>query len=344
MMTHQSSWSRSLLTAAGTVMLGLGTAHAQNASLTVYMRAAGSGTFNRTGSISTQVNVYAVSGLAAKYNGSTNLYAPVAASSSGTAFTLTVPNLYSPAVAPGNTYQMQLSWTDNTSKQLVLGPYTLAPGTNSLGAGGLGSTTPIDITNDPPPAASGLSCYPDLPDRSSQLYVYWSGVLLGNAKDLNRTELHMSRTPGFTPSAATLIATPPYGTDQRKLSGLLPATDYYFCVRVIDHYGASTDTCRALACTTAMAMPGLDLGAASDGGTTVDGGAGSEDAGTGGDDAGVGVDSGSGGGNEPEQLGSVAVGCGCSVITREQAPGLMSLLPALLLWIWRRQRGRTQAA
>lgn len=173
------------------VVGGGAVAHAQNASLTVYLRAAGSGTFNKTNSISTQVNVFAVSSVAAKYNSGTNLYAPTSLAPPGTAFNQVVPNLYSPVLAPSNSYQVRLTWTDTAD--------------------------------------------PDLPDRSTQLYVYWSGVLLGNAKDLDRTELHMSTNAGFSPSAATLVAKPPYGTDFRKLSGLKPATDYYFCVRVIDN-------------------------------------------------------------------------------------------------------------
>lgn len=333
---------------AALALAGTGTAHAQNASLTVYMKAAGSGSFNNSGSISTQVNVFAVSGLAAKYDGSPNLYAPSGVAGPGTAFNLTVPNLYSPAVAPMNTYQIRLSWTDNVDKQLTMGFYTLNPGMNSLGAGGLGSTTPIDITNDPPPAATNLSCYPDLPDRSTQLYVYWSGVLLAKAKDLNRTQLHMSRNAGFTPSAATLIATPPYGTDYRKLTGLLPATGYYFCVRVIDNYGAYTDTCSATPCTTAMSM-----GTGSDGGTTSDGGSGSADGGGGGsddggagsDDAGSGSDdAGNGNGNDVMPIGNLAIGCGCSLASTSPTPGLVMLLPAAALFILRRRRRQGQPA
>lgn len=354
---------------AGGVLGGGSDAQAQNASLTVYMRAAGSGTFNKTGSISTQVNVYAVSGLAAKYNGSTNLYAPTGLAAPGTAFNQQITSLYSPAAAPGNTYQIRLSWTDNASKQLTLGFYTLAPGANTLGGGGLGTTTPIDITNDPPPPAQNLNCYPDLPDRSTQLYLYWTGVLIGNVKDLSRTELHVSTTAGFTPSGTTLVYTPPYGTDYRKLSGLKPATDYYYCVRVIDNYGAYTDTCRALPCTTAMSTTGgmdggmaadagspdggaaaadggmMDGGAASDdgGSATEDGGSATADGGAAADDAGIPStpDSGLTNGNgatDPPQTGSVAVGCGCSLTNRSLAPGGLALLPALALLLRRRRR------
>ena len=157
-------------------------AQAQNATLTVYMKAGGSGAFANSASTATQVQVYAVASAAAKYNGSTNLYAPANKTLAGGTFNQAVTGLYSPALAPGNTYQVQLNWTDNAAKQLLLGPVTLSPGANNLGAGGLGTTTPIEVTNDPPPAAKNVSCYPDLPDRSTQLYVYWSGVLLANAK------------------------------------------------------------------------------------------------------------------------------------------------------------------
>ncbi len=347
--------------------LGGSTAYAQNANLTVYLRAAGSGTFNKTSSTTTQVKVYAVSGLSAKYNGGTNLYAPTGMAASGSAFNLAVPSLYSPAAAPGNTYQIQLTWKDNADKQLNLGPITLAPGANNLGSGGLGTTTPIDITNDPPPAAQNLNCYADLPDKSTQVYTSWKGVLMANAKDLARTELHVSTTAGFTPSAATLMATPPYGTDYRKLTSLKPETNYYFCVRVIDNYGAYTDACRALPCTTekSAALPdggtATDAGSSGDdgGGAVTDGGGTSEDAGAVGDDGGItgedggtaGEDGGSGGtddlavggedgGTGQPQPGTVAVGCGCSLTTTTMAPGALSLLPALALLIRRRRRDR----
>ena len=335
------SVSASLLLMGGLVCGSSQSAYAQNATLTVYMRAAGSGALDNTSSISTQVQVYAVSSVAAKYNGSTNLYAPSVRTLPGTSFSQAIPNLYSPVLAPGNSYQVQLNWTDNASKQLLLGPVTLNPGANNLGAGGIGTTTPIDVVNDPPPAARNLSCYADLPDKSTQLYVYWSGVLLANAKDLDRTELHMSTSPTFVPSAATLVATPPYGTDYRKLTGLKPATDYYFCVRVLDRYGAFTDACRTIACTTAMASSsGGDGGTAGDGGSMAtddagSGGTGTDDAGTGGpaaDDA--------GNGNEGPIIdgGSIAVGCGCSLATTTQSGAFLSILPAVMLFLRRRRR------
>lgn len=327
------------------LLLTSSTAQAQNASLTVYLKAGGSGAFASSASTATQVQVYAVASAAAKYNGSTNLYAPAIKTAAGGTFSQTVTGLYSPALAPGNTYQVQLNWTDNAAKQLLLGPVTLSPGTNNLGAGGLGSTTPIEVTNDPPPAAKNLTCYPDLPDRSTQLYVYWSGVLLGNAKDLDKTELHMSQTANFAPSASTLIATTPYGTDYRKVTGLKPQTDYYFCVRVLDRYGAYSDVCRTLACTTDKATAGgTDGGSGTPdggGGVPSDGGAsgGSDDAGTGdpgggsgGDDAGEGpvIDG-----------GSVPVGCGCSLQPVSPSGALGTLAPVLIL-LMRRLRRRTQ--
>ncbi len=328
------------------LLLASSPASAQNATLTVYMKAAGSGAFANSASTATQVQVYAVASAAAKYNGSTNLYAPASKTLPGGTFSQAVTGLYSPVLAPGNTYQVQLNWTDNAAKQLLLGPVTLSPGANNLGAGGLGSTAPIEVTNDPPPAAKNLSCYPDLPDRSTQLYVYWSGVLLGNAKDLDKTELHMSKTAGFVPSASTLVATTPYGTDYRKLTGLTPQTDYYFCVRVLDRYGAYSDVCRALACTTDKATAGGTDGGvpAQDGGGGVPGDGGGSGAS---DDAGTG-DPGSGGGGQDAgegpviDGGSVPVGCGCSLAPASPRFALLSLIPALAL-LMRRLRRRARA-
>ncbi len=319
-------------------------AQAQNATLTVYMKAGGSGAFANSASTATQVQVYAVASAAAKYNGSTNLYAPANKTLAGGTFNQAVTGLYSPALAPGNTYQVQLNWTDNAAKQLLLGPVTLSPGANNLGAGGLGTATPIEVTNDPPPAAKNVSCYPDLPDRSTQLYVYWSGVLLANAKDLDKTELHMSKTAGFVPSASTLIATTPYGTDYRKVTGLTPLTDYYFCVRVLDRYGAYTDACRTLACTTDKAtMSGVDGG-----GVSPDGGSAADDGGASGtDDAGSGEPGNGGGGEDAGEGpvidgGSVPVGCGCSLQPTSPRGALAVLAPALLILL-RRLRRRQRA-
>ena len=337
-----------------------GAARAQNASLTVYMRAAGSGTLNQTSSTATQVHVSATSGLAAKYNGATNLYAPSGKVASGGSFSLDVTNLYSPAAAPGNTYLIELAYTDNADKKLTFGPLTLAPGVNKLGSGGLGTTTPIDVTNDPPPAAKNLNCYADLPDRSTQLYLYWSGPLMATVKDYAKTELHMAKTAGFTPSAATLIATPPYGTDYRKVTGLTPLTDYYYCVRVYDDYGAFTDACRAAACSTQTASATTDGGSGTtdggsgttDGGSGTDAGSGSTDGGGDGipDGGGDGTpDASQGGGGEDAGIdagsqdgGSIPVGCGCSLAQAAPTPGLLLLGPAVLVLLRAGRRRRTR--
>lgn len=348
-----------LLFAAGAAV-SPGVARAQNASLTVYMRAAGSGAFNQTSSTATQVRVFAVSGVAAKYNSATNLYAPsIGKVTTGGSFSQAVTNLYSPALVPGNTYQVELSYTDNADKKLTFGPLTLSAGANNLGSGGLGTTTPIDITNDLPPAAKNLNCYADLPDRSTQLYLSWSGPLLATVKDYARTEVHMAKTAGFVPSAATLIATPPYGTDYRKVTGLTPATDYYFCVRIYDQYGAFTDACRATACTTAMPSASTDGGSGvSDGGATSDGSAGNADGGSGDTDGGAQSDGGdttdgspgapqdasSGAGSEPSGEppgGSVAIGCGCSLAPATATPGLLIFVPAALALLRARRRRAT---
>jgi hypothetical protein len=64
---------------------------------------------------------------------------------------------------------------------------------------------------------------------------------------------------GFTPSVANQIGALPYGTSDRKVSNLQPATDYYYCVRVVDEYGAVSDACSVQPCTTKMAPPPPDM-------------------------------------------------------------------------------------
>lgn len=324
------------------VAVSFGTAQAQDASITLYLRvgAASAGFFNQSGTIGTQVHVFARSTRSAMYNSSTNLYGPTVGkvAPSGT-FTVQIPNLYSSAKYVHN-YTIELDWPDATTKTLTLGPSPIAAGNNNYGVGGLGSTGPIDVLNDFPVAVTALNCYADLPDKSSQIYISWSSGT--RPSDYSRTELHLSKTAGFTPSAATLVRTPPWGTTSQKLTGLVPQTSYYFCVRSVDQYEGVNDACSTAPCTTAAGMPGgVDLGMTADGG----GSGGSEDGGTTTDDGGgqgpggSGEDGGPASGEDP-QVGSVAVGCGCSLLPSSTAPAGVALLPALLLLVRRRRRSR----
>lgn len=329
-----------------------GAAHAQDASLTVYLRvsAASAGAFNQTASTATQVHVFARSSRSAMYNSSANLYAPTGVKVlPGGTFSVQIPSLYSNAKYAHN-YTLELSWPDTTAKMLSLGPFPIAPGSNSYGVGGLGSTAPIDVQNDAPPRVTQLNCYPDLPDKSTQLYISWSSGV--QPLDYNRTELHLSTTSGFVPSASTLVRMPPWGTTSAKLTGLAAQTSYYYCIRTLDEYLGASDACSTAACTTAApSMTGVDLGG---GGGVSDAGSGpGSDAGSGSDDGGTGPGPGPGGdtdggqGNIPVEVGSVAVGCGCSLAASSAAPGWLALGPALLLLLrrrWRRERRAAGAA
>ena len=323
-----------------------GAAHAQDASLTVYLRvsAASAGAFNQTASTATQVHVFARSSRSAMYNSSANLYAPTGAKVlPGGTFSLQIPNLYSNAKYAHN-YTLELSWPDTTAKMLSLGPFPIAPGSNSYGVGGLGSTAPIDVQNDAPPRVTQLNCYPDLPDKSTQLYISWSSGT--QPLDYNRTELHLSTTSGFVPSASTLVRMPPWGTTSQKLTGLVPQTSYYYCIRTLDEYLGYSDTCSTAACTTAApSMTSVDLGG---GGVSDAGSGGDAGSGSGSDDGGVdpgpGGDTDGGQGNIPVEVGSVAVGCGCSLLASSAAPGWLALAPALLLLLRRRRRAAGAAA
>lgn len=322
-----------------------GTAQAQDASITLYLRAhaTSAGAFNQTGTIGTQVHVFARAN-SAMHNSSTNLYGPtVGKVSAGGTFTVQIPNLYSTAKYGAN-YTIELDWTDASTKTVALMNTPIAPGNNNFGVGGLGSTGPIDVRNDYPAVVTSLNCYADLPDKSSQIYISWSSGT--RPSDYSRTELHLSKTAGFVPSAATLVRTPPWGTTSQKLTGLAPQTSYYFCVRSVDQYEGFNDACSTMPCTTAAGMPG-----GSDGGSTPgDGGGsgGSEDGGTTTDDGGGPGQGGGGGGDDggpsgseiPPPVGSVAVGCGCSLLPASTAPASVALLPALLLFIRRRRRTR----
>lgn len=250
-------WSLAILGSAE------GLAQAQDATLKVSMRAAGGGYFfNNNGGL-TQVSVQANSTVAAMYNGPTNIVAPDTRTAVGGTFQVEVPRLYSGSRVAGNKYTVELSWPDTTRQTLRFGPIgPLAPGVNLFGAGGLGSTTPIDVTNQAPPASSNFNCYPDPPDTATTLYTSWS-FSATRPVDFKEFQLHRSTTAGFTPSMATLVTTLPYGTSFRRLAGLAPGTTYYFCVRTVDSYDHVGDHCSPKMCTTTAATS-MDLAAPQD--------------------------------------------------------------------------------
>ena len=116
-------------------------AQVSDATMTVTLRVVGgAGQFNNMGRIATQVRVFAESGVSARWNGPTNVYAPtVGAVGPGGTFTVTVPSLYSQTRVPGNTYAVQLFWTDTTMRTVTAGTVTPRAGTNTAG--------PFTVTN-----------------------------------------------------------------------------------------------------------------------------------------------------------------------------------------------------
>ena len=230
------------------VLLAAATASAQtsDATFAVQLRAAGSGVFNNGGLSATRVTVLARSSVAARWNGPTGIEGPTAGTAaSGTTFTVTVPTLYSSTVVPSNQYTLELTWNDTTVRTASYGPLAVARGANMAG--------PYTVTNDPPPAAASISCYPQPPSTSTDLYVYWS-VPTTRPVDFDRMELHRSTTAGFTPSSTTLVTTLPWGTSNRTVTALTAGTGYYFCLRMVDQYGATSDRCLTTACATTAAV------------------------------------------------------------------------------------------
>ncbi|MBI5515041.1 MAG: hypothetical protein HY909_14795 [Deltaproteobacteria bacterium] len=218
--------------------------HAQtsDATLTVSLRAAGEGQFNNLGRIATRVWVLTRSGVAPRWNGPTSIYAPTSgAVGAGGTFTVTVGSLYSSTRVPGNSYTVHLEWDDTARRTADFGPVTVRPGSNSAG--------PYTVENRAPPAASRVQCYPDAPDRSSRMYVYWSFPAT-RPVDFDRFELHRGTRSGFTLSATSRVTSPPYGVSNYTDTALVVSTDYWYCLRVLDQYGAASDTCTATACRT----------------------------------------------------------------------------------------------
>jgi hypothetical protein len=82
------------------------------------------------------------------------------------------------------TYQFEVTFWDTdgvTPKKIIVGAGTRFPGTGSYWVSKAGVTTydpgdanAFDIANAAPPAASGLSCYPQPPNTATSMYVYWS--------------------------------------------------------------------------------------------------------------------------------------------------------------------------
>ncbi len=236
-----------------------GALRAQTSDATMAVRlsvgSSSQGAFNFNGLLATRVGVFARSGFQARLSSATGLAGPTSGTvRAGGSFTVDVPRLYTAQSAgASNPYTVELSWQDTTPRTAMFGPFNLVRGTNTVG--------PFTVTNDAPPAPSSISCYPQPPRTESELYVYWSGPS-PRPSDFARFELHRGTTAGFTPSSSTLITQPPWGTSNRVVTGNNPGTGYYFCIRIVDAYGAWSDRCTTTACRTTDAMrdAGTDTG------------------------------------------------------------------------------------
>ncbi len=100
------------------------------------------------------------------------------------------------------------------------------------------SSNYLGVQNAMPAAPSIASIYPDYPDPTTQIYLYWSGVS-PMPSDFDWWEVHMSKTSGFTPSysyPSTLIAKKTWGYNYHKVTGLVPGQQYCFIIRNADRY------------------------------------------------------------------------------------------------------------
>jgi MYXO-CTERM domain-containing protein len=223
-------------------------AQTSDATLTVRVAvgASSQGLFNNASLNATRVTVFARSGLQARLNGPTGIVGPTTGTNgAGSTFNVTVNTLYSPTAAGApNPYTLELTWNDTAVRTVTSGPITLVRGANMAG--------PITVDNQPPPGATSIMCYPNAPRGESELYVFWSAPP-PRPVDFDRYELHRATSAGFTPSAATLVAPLPYGTSNRVDTGRAADTAYYYCLRVVDQYGAFSDRCTTAPCRTTMA-------------------------------------------------------------------------------------------
>ncbi|MFO0607492.1 MAG: MopE-related protein [Polyangiales bacterium] len=233
-------------------------ARAQTSDATLAVRVAvgatSQGLFNNGGLGATRVTVFARSGASSRYNGPTGVEGPTTGTAgAGATFTVTVPSLYSPtATGAANPYTLELTWNDTAVRTVTAGPVTLARGTaNTAG--------PVTVDNQAPPGATSIACYANAPRGTTELYVYWS-FPSARPVDFDRYELHRGSAAGFTPSAATLVAPLAYGQSNRVDTGRSPGTAYYYCIRILDQYGAFTDRCTTAPCRTDAADAGVDAG------------------------------------------------------------------------------------
>ena len=233
------------------VASGVASAQTADATLTVRLNVASTsvGAFNNGGLLATRVGVFARSGFQARFSSATGIQGPTSGSrGSGSSFDVVVDRLYSATAAgAANPYTIELTWNDTAVRTFASPSLSVSPGTTNMAG-------PFTVDNAAPPAATAISCYPNPPSTSTDLYVYWS-VPTARPVDFDHYELHRGTAAGFTPSSATLVASLPYGTSNRVDTGRTPDTAYYYCFRVVDQYGATSDRCTTTPCRTAAATP-----------------------------------------------------------------------------------------
>lgn len=248
----QGRWFLVALVAAALLSTGRSFAQTSDATLTVRINvgASSQGLFNNNSLLATRVTVFARSGFQSRLSSATNIVGPTSGTrGAGSSFDVLVDRLYTPAAAgAANPYTVELTWNDTAARMVTGGPVTLVRGANTVG--------PLTIDNQAPPGSPSIQCYPEPSDPIHALYVYWTAPS-PRPLDFDRYEFHRSTTAGFTPTAATLVTTLPFATTNRTDTSRTPDTAHYYCIRIVDQYGATSDRCLTTPCRT---MPLRDAG------------------------------------------------------------------------------------
>lgn len=162
--------------------------------------------------------------------------------------TLSIPftNLAKWESAGNIQYVFSARITDTSGTASFFTPFNLkltCSGTNYVHAGGVtcndpGAANYLAVGNARPPTPAIGSLYQNFPNPQTSLYLSWGGVT-PMPSDFDWWEVHMSKTPGFTPSYSfptTLLSRHTWGFQSRSVDNLEPGTQYCFRVRLADRY------------------------------------------------------------------------------------------------------------
>lgn len=218
----------------------------------VLLKNAGAGSFSSLH----QVKVFANS----DYNAyDKTAYAPTSGTvAPGATFLAQLSGLYVYSGFQG-TYQFEVTFWDTNAavqKQFVFGAGTRFPGTGTYYVSKLGVTTTqpsavyaFEIANEPPPTATSLGCYPEPPNTSTDLYVYWSATPRPGDYD----KVQLQRAAMGSSYWQTVRETLTWGTQYYTDRGLTPGTSYRYRVATWDKYGAVSYSAEKV-CTTQNAQ------------------------------------------------------------------------------------------